>query len=121
MTSRQGVPGDGGPRPGTSDDLDPEQVRRVLGELQQKLESLPVIEQAKGILMARFHLDAERAFSLLVRWSQAHNVKLRAVSDLLVSAAGDAEALGQRIELLQGHTPQAAGTSASRSAPPVSS
>ena len=109
MTYRQGVPGGDEPRAGASEDLDPEQVRRVLGELQQKLESLPAIEQAKGILMARFHLDAERAFSLLVRWSQAHNVKLRAISDILVGAAGDAAALGEMIEALQGRTSQSAG------------
>ena len=110
MTYRQGVPSGQQPRPGASEDLDPEQVRRVLGELQQKLESLPTIEQAKGILMARFHLDADRAFSLLVRWSQAHNIKLRAISDILVGAAGDAEALGEMIEVLQGRISQNAGS-----------
>lgn len=92
----------------TDGDIDLAQSRRILGELQQKLESMPAIEQAKGILMARFSLDAQRAFSLLVRWSQVNNVKLRAVSDSLVSAAGDAAALDRTIDALQQRTPRAA-------------
>ena len=88
----------------TDDDLDVAQSRRILLELQQKLESMPAIEQAKGILMARFSLDAQRAFSLLVRWSQVNNVKLRAVSDSLVAAADDAAALDRTIQSLQQRT-----------------
>jgi hypothetical protein len=109
MTDRQGVPAGDQPRgssaePTTDGELDIAQTRRTLLELQQKLESLPAIEQAKGILMARFSLDAQRAFSLLVRWSQLNNVKLRTVSDSLVRAADDAAALDQTIDGFQQRT-----------------
>jgi hypothetical protein len=112
MSSRHGGPAGGQPRPAPSGDLaaarelDPAQTRQILAELQQKLESLPTIEQAKGILMARFSLDAERAFSLLVRWSQVNNLKLRSISDALVDAADDAATLDRTIDRLQQRTPQ---------------
>jgi hypothetical protein len=104
MSDRHGDPAGDQPRGAFADpttDLDVAQSRRILLELQQKLESMPAIEQAKGILMARFSLDAQRAFSLLVRWSQVNNVKLRAVSDSLVAAADDAAALDRTIQSLQ--------------------
>jgi hypothetical protein len=109
MSDRHGDPAGDQPRgafadPATDADLDVAQSRRILLELQQKLESMPAIEQAKGILMARFSLDAQRAFSLLVRWSQVNNVKLRAVSDSLVAAADDAAALDRTIQSLQQRT-----------------
>ncbi len=44
-----------------------------------------VIGQAKGIVMERFHLDAPRAFALLVRLSQAGNIKLRDIAEQLVA------------------------------------
>jgi AmiR/NasT family two-component response regulator len=39
-----------------------------------------LIGQAKGILMERYKIDAQRAFSLLVRVSQHSNRKLRDVA-----------------------------------------
>jgi hypothetical protein len=109
MSDRHGEPGGDQSRgafadPTTDADLDVSQSRRILLELQQKLESMPVIEQAKGILMARFSLDAQRAFSLLVRWSQVNNVKLRTVCDSLVAAADDAAVLDGTIQSLQQRT-----------------
>lgn len=47
--------------------------------LQARLETMPVIEQAKGILMAEYRCLPEEAFELLRRASQRANVK---VSDL---------------------------------------
>ena len=44
-------------------------------------ESRGVIEQAKGMLMLVYRLDAEAAFGLLKWRSQATNVKLRAISE----------------------------------------
>ena len=78
-------------------------------QLQQKLDSLPTIEQAKGILMARFDLDADTAFTLLVRWSQATNVKLRVICTSLVESPGRPGALDALIDALQ---QDAAGTGA---------
>jgi ANTAR domain-containing protein len=47
--------------------------------MQARLETMPVIEQAKGILMAQYRCPPEEAFELLRRASQRANVK---VSDL---------------------------------------
>lgn len=60
------------------------------------LDSRKLIGQAQGMLMERYGIDGDRAFELLVRLSQQHNVKLRKVADLLVShpAAGLEELAG---------------------------
>jgi GAF domain-containing protein len=60
------------------------------------LDSRKLIGQAQGMLMERFAIDGERAFELLVRLSQQHNVKLRSVADLLIRhpAAGLEELSG---------------------------
>ena len=49
--------------------------------LREALVARDVIGQAKGILMATQDLDADGAFALLVRASQAQNVKLRKVAE----------------------------------------
>ncbi|MBC7633708.1 ANTAR domain-containing protein, partial [Aeromicrobium sp.] len=42
--------------------------------------------QAQGILMGRFGIDADRAFSILRRYSQDKNVKLTDVArDLIIT------------------------------------
>jgi hypothetical protein len=67
-----------------------EQARRLtadLANLERWLESLPVIEQAKGILMAHYGIDAGTAFNVLRRWSSHHNVKIRTISQRLAAAA----------------------------------
>jgi hypothetical protein len=55
--------------------------------LRARLDTLPVIEQSKGILMARYQIGPEAAFDLLRRWSSHTNHKLRHLSRLLVDAA----------------------------------
>ena len=57
----------------------------VLG-LRRKLESLPVIERAKGMIMARENCDADEAFDVLRRASQRENVKLREIAARVVNA-----------------------------------
>lgn len=55
-------------------------------QLTEALETRAVIEQAKGILMARApDLTADDAFDLLRRASQRENVKLREIAQRLVS------------------------------------
>ncbi|WP_194846573.1 GAF and ANTAR domain-containing protein [Mumia zhuanghuii] len=49
------------------------------------LDARKLIGQAQGILMERFGLDDHRAFEVLRRYSQHHNLKLRAVAEMLVS------------------------------------
>lgn len=54
-------------------------------ELQEIVEKRAVIEQAKGMLMAIYDLDADSAFAVL-RWrSQELNIKLRDVAARLVA------------------------------------
>lgn len=55
--------------------------------LGRLLRNLPVIEQAKGLLMGYYALDADSAYQLLRRWSQHTNLKLSHIAELLVSAA----------------------------------
>ena len=62
-----------------------QQLREEAEHLRQALVSRPEIDQAKGILMARFGYDAEDAFRHLVAVSQKRNVKLREIARDVVS------------------------------------
>ena len=53
--------------------------------LRRAMVSRAVIEQAKGILMERYKVTAEQAFTLLTHASQRTNVKLRDVAEQLVA------------------------------------
>jgi GAF domain-containing protein len=72
-------------------------------QLNVALDTRKLIGQAQGILMERFGLDESRAFEVLRRYSQNHNVKLRGVAEHLISTrrlpdAGrlsDAESIGE--------------------------
>jgi GAF domain-containing protein len=52
--------------------------------LRSAMETRTLIGQAQGMLMERFDIDAQRAFSVLSRFSQQANVKLRDISADLV-------------------------------------
>ena len=60
--------------------MDPEDLRLLV-------VSLPLIEQAKGILMGHFGCDATTAFTILRRWSSTQTFKLRALAEALVAEA----------------------------------
>jgi PAS domain-containing protein len=60
------------------------QLRQQEAQLRDALTSRAVIDQAKGILMARQGMDADSAFAELARRSQQANVKLREVAHQLV-------------------------------------
>src|SRR5215472_5474232 len=55
--------------------------------LQARLKSMPVIEQAKGIIMAQSGWPEDRAFDALRRASQRENVKLRDLAAKIVAKA----------------------------------
>jgi hypothetical protein len=60
--------------------------------LQARLGTLPVIEQAKGVVMAQQGCGPEEAFDVLRRMSQHANVKLRVLAARIVehvAATGD--------------------------------
>ena len=96
-------PGGGGPpllplEPTLAGDLvnvsegDAEQDPRVeLGQLRRAMKTRPVIDMARGVLMASFGLSAEDAWSVLVTVSQNTNTKLHLVADELVSAVTGGE------------------------------
>lgn len=63
-------------------------VARLVTEnenLRRKLETQPVIEQAKGILMGYHGVSADDAFDLLRRWSQDSNTKLHQVARAVIA------------------------------------
>ena len=68
-----------------------EAVRRTTSEdVQHAMEvisaSRPTIEQAKGVLMMTYALDADAAFELLRRYSQRENIKVRDVARSVVES-----------------------------------
>lgn len=52
--------------------------------LNQALDSRDLIGMAKGILMERYHLSADRAFEMLIRHSQEDQRKLRDIAQQVV-------------------------------------
>lgn len=60
-------------------------ARAVAGQMEQAMASRAVIEQAKGVIMARHGVDEMVAFELLRRQSQEQNLKLRVLASRLVS------------------------------------
>ncbi len=77
----------------------------AFARLQARLETMPVIEQAKGILMAQCRCGPDEAFELLRRVSQSANVKVSVVAARLVRdvAAGDgidSRAIPGRVRIL---------------------
>ena len=61
--------------------------RDLAEQMRQALDSRAVIEQAKGVIMARSGCTAEEAFHLLVQQSQAQNMKVRDIAQQLVETA----------------------------------
>jgi hypothetical protein len=59
----------------------------AFARLQARLDTLPVIEQAKGIVMARRQCGPEDAFDLLRRASQRANVKVSVLAERIVEQA----------------------------------
>jgi len=68
----------------------------ALARLLARLETMPVVEQAKGILMAQNRCGPDEAFDLLRRASQRANVKVSVLAAQMVEqmAAPEAEASG---------------------------
>ena len=69
-------------------------ARDMASNLQVALESRAKIDQAKGVLMARFGYSADDAFAHLVAVSQRRNVKLRDVAREVVAMTRREEGAG---------------------------
>lgn len=66
---------------------------RVRG-LETALRTRDIIGQAKGVLMARHHIDAERAFAMLVKTSKDTNVKLTDLARFVATTLTEPESDG---------------------------
>jgi AmiR/NasT family two-component response regulator len=66
----------------------------AFARLQAKMGSMPVIEQAKGIVMAQQGCGPEEAFELLRRVSQRTNVKLHVLAEQIVKQVSTSASTG---------------------------
>ena len=66
----------------------------AFARLQARLETMPVIEQAKGILMAQHRCGPEEAFDLLRRASQSANVRVSVLAERIVEQISSHEPQG---------------------------
>jgi hypothetical protein len=68
-------------------DLQSLDLAAVVDGLEHRLATQPVIEQSKGILIGHLGIDPDTAFDVLRRWSSHTNLKVREISQLLVTTA----------------------------------
>jgi GAF domain-containing protein len=71
-----------------------EAAHEMAGHLQAAMTSRAVIEQAKGMIMAREGVSADDAFAVLRAESQRRNVKVRELATELVEGAEESSAAG---------------------------
>lgn len=71
-----------------------ESLSTTVEQLQQALDSRVLIEQAKGMLAQRYHIDTERAFQQLRSYSRDHNERLSGLAERLVAGQLDLDELG---------------------------
>ncbi len=65
---------------------DPDGLRfSAYARMQARLASMPVIEQAKGIIMAKYGWPEDQAFDALRRASQRQNIKVRDLAASIVA------------------------------------
>lgn len=67
-----------------------EDLRIEIGQLKRAMQTRPVIDLARGVLMASFGLNSEDAWSVLVETSQRTNTKLHHLAQELVGAVNGA-------------------------------
>lgn len=67
--------------------------------VEASAESRAVIEQAKGMLMLAYGLDADASFAMLRWWSRNHNMKVREIAERLVEVAGESEGAGTDVRV----------------------
>lgn len=61
-----------------------QEANRQIETLRQALSSRAVIDQAKGVVMALYRIDADAAFARLAEVSQVANVKVNRLATTLV-------------------------------------
>lgn len=68
-------------------DLEFHDLAAILDGLEHRLATQPVIEQSKGILMGHLGIHPDAAFDMLRGWSSHTNLKVRDISQILVTTA----------------------------------
>lgn len=63
-------------------------LREENAQLRYALESRPVIDMARGVLMATFRCTTQDAWRALATVSQHANIKLRVVAEAVVATTG---------------------------------
>ncbi|MFC8344872.1 STAS domain-containing protein [Streptomyces sp. NPDC057280] len=89
---------------------DEQALRKEVVQLRRAMQTRPVIDQARGILMATFALSPEDAWDVLVRISQTTNTKLHVLAGELVGTAqngGIPEAMRQQVKAVLATLPAA--------------
>lgn len=64
-------------RPNADEELSADELRQELRGLREVMRSRARIEQAKGMLMERYAIDADLAWRVMQRWSSEHDTKIR--------------------------------------------
>jgi hypothetical protein len=86
----------------------------ALARLQARLATMPVIEQAKGIVMAQCGCAEDAAFDALRRASQRENIKLRDLAARIVAQTMRSASAGQPAGPAPARAPAAGQTSQAR-------
>lgn len=61
-------------------------LQAEVAQLRDALVSRATIDQAKGMLMSRYAVDATTAFQILKRWSSVSNIQVREVAETVLEA-----------------------------------
>jgi AmiR/NasT family two-component response regulator len=75
------------PEPARHTNLD--ECQEEVDDLRKALSTKPVIDQAKGVLMAKHGCTPDEAFEMLTDASQRANVKVREIAARIVSTMQD--------------------------------
>jgi hypothetical protein len=86
--------------------------------LEARLASMPVIEQAKGILMAQCGCSADRAFDALRRTSQHENIRVRDLAARVVANTAQTRGPGKRVSARRAERAAAVASSLGTRFPP---
>lgn len=65
----------------------------LVDQLQHALNSRVIIEQAKGVLAEKMHVDMDESFALLREYARNHNLTLRKVAEDVASGTLDPDLL----------------------------
>jgi ANTAR domain-containing protein len=76
----------------------------AFARLRSRLATMPVIEQAKGIVMAQQGCGPEEAFDLLRRASQRNNVKVHELAEQIVKVVASGKGVGNVTSITVGST-----------------